>query len=98
MIAHLRKTAFTGRVRVKPLGVVLGAAALATLGVLSFCATPPDTTTVDIPLAGSGSAPVNTTFVQPVVGGMNLGNTVTTTTPPPAPAISMAVPAVKAGH
>ncbi|HKP40622.1 hypothetical protein [Mycobacterium sp.] len=85
-------------VRGKALGAALGAAALITLGVLSFSATSPNTTTADIPLAGSGSAPVNTSFVQPVVGGMNLGATATTTTPPSAPEISVAVPPIKAGH
>ena len=48
--------------RVKPLGSIIRAAALTTLGVRSFSATRPDNATVDIPLAGSGSAPVKTTF------------------------------------
>jgi hypothetical protein len=85
-------------VRGKRLGAVLGAAALSTLGVLSFSASPPDTTAVDIPLAGSGSAPVNTSFVQPVVSAMTRGNTITVTTPASAPEVSMAVPPIKAGH
>ena len=98
MLPHQRKTTARGRVRVKPLGVALGAAALSALGVLSFCATPPGTPTIDIPLAGSGSAPVNTSFVQPVVSGMSLGNTATESTPPTVPEVSMASPAIKAGH
>jgi hypothetical protein len=98
MLAHHLKTASRGCVRVKPLAAVMGAAAMTTLGVLSFSVTPPDSTTVDMPLAGSGSAPVNTTFSQPVVGGMSVGNTVTTTTPPSAPQIPVASPPVKAGH
>ncbi len=84
-------------VRVKLLGAVLGAAALSTLGVLSFSASAPDRAAIDIPLAGSGSAPVNTTFVQPVVSPMNFGNTMTTTTPPSAPPVSVAVPPIKGG-
>jgi hypothetical protein len=84
-------------VRGKVLGAVLGAAALGTLGFLSYSASPPDTSAVDIPLAGSGSAPVNTTFDQPVVGPMNFGNTMTTTTPPSAPPVSIAVPPIKGG-
>jgi len=46
--------------------------------------------------AGSGSAPTNTTFQQPAVGGMNLGATATTTTPGSEPPITMAKPPLKA--
>jgi hypothetical protein len=42
--------------------------------------------------AGSGSAPTNTTYKQPVVGGMNLGATATWTTPATAPEVAKAVP------
>jgi hypothetical protein len=49
-------------------------------------------------MAGSGSAPVNTSYVQPVVSGMNLGGSAVETTPPSVLETSMAVPAVKAGH
>lgn len=98
MLAHHLQTASRGCVRVKPLAAAMGAAAMTTLGVLSFSVTPPDSTSVDMPLAGSGSAPVNTTFSQPVVGGMSMGNTVTTTTPPSAPEISVASPPIKGGH
>ncbi|HEV7850464.1 MAG TPA: hypothetical protein VGP27_03745 [Mycobacterium sp.] len=96
MLAKQLKTTLCARP--KPLGILVGAAALTTLGALSFCATPPAATTVEIPLAGSGSAPMNTTFTQPVVAGMTLGNTATATTAASMPAVSMAVPAVKAGH
>jgi hypothetical protein len=51
-----------------------------------------------VPVAGSGSAPVNTSYVQPATGGMNLGGTAATTTPPSALVTSVAVPAVRAGH
>ncbi|GFG51878.1 hypothetical protein MAGR_33190 [Mycolicibacterium agri] len=98
MLAHHPKTDLRACARVKPLGAVLGGAALSTLGLLSFSATPPNTPTFDISLAGSGSAPANTTFTQPVVGRMKLGNTITVTTPPSAPEVSMAAPVIKAGH
>jgi hypothetical protein len=96
MLAKHQKTALCARAKL--LGILVGAAALTTLGVLSFGATPPAATTVEIPLAGSGSAPMNTTFTQPIVAGMTLGNTATATTAASMPAVSMAVPAVKAGH
>jgi hypothetical protein len=82
----------------KPLSALLGVAALTTLGALSFGVAAPDATVVDIPMAGSGSAPMNTTFTQPVVGAMSMGNTATSTTPASAPTVSVATPAVKAGH
>jgi hypothetical protein len=44
--------------------------------------------------AGSGSAPVNTVYTQPVVGGMNVGATATMTTPNSVPQVTMAVPPV----
>jgi hypothetical protein len=88
MLGHHLKPASCGWGRVKPLGSVIRAAALTTLGVRSFSATRPDNATVDIPLAGSGSAPVNTSFSQPVVGGMSMGNTVTATTRPSPPVVS----------
>jgi hypothetical protein len=42
--------------------------------------------------AGSGSAPTNTTYKQPVVGGMNVGATATWTTPAKTPEVGKAVP------
>ncbi len=48
-------------------------------------------------LAGSGDAPTNTVFVQPVVGAAKMGATVTWTTPAPTPEVEKAVPPVKAG-
>jgi hypothetical protein len=97
MIPNLPKRVIRQWLGVKPLAALVGAAALITLAVLSATAGQPQHTPIELPQAGSGSAPMNTTFNQPVVGGMTLGGTATTTTPPTAPAVSMAVPAVKAG-
>jgi hypothetical protein len=44
-------------------------------------------------IAGSGSAPTNTVYKQPVVGDMNMGATATWTTPGPLPQVQAAVPA-----
>jgi hypothetical protein len=46
--------------------------------------------------AGSGSAPANTVYTQPVVGGMNMGATATMKTPNSVPQVTMAVPPVRA--
>lgn len=48
--------------------------------------------------AGSGSAPANTTFKQPFVGGVNAGDLQTTTTPGTEAPVTKAVPPVKAHH
>jgi hypothetical protein len=85
-------------VHAKRLAAFIGAAAAVALGLLGYSATAPLAVTADIPLAGSGSAPMNTTFTQPVVSGMSLGNTGTATTPPSAPVVSVATPPVKASH
>lgn len=52
---------------------------------------------ITIPQAGSGSAPVNTTFTQPVITPMNVGPTASATTPESVLATPKAVPAIKAG-
>ncbi|PXX01553.1 hypothetical protein [Mycolicibacterium moriokaense] len=71
---------------------VLGAGAFVALGTLSAAYGGIDIKPGPRISAGSGSAPVNTTFVQPVVGGMSLGATVTWTTPVSVPATTVAVP------
>jgi hypothetical protein len=76
---------------------VIGAGAFIALGTLSAAYGGIDIKPGPRIFAGSGSAPVNTTFVQPVVGGMNLGATATWTTPESVPATTVAVPPVKAG-
>jgi hypothetical protein len=48
-------------------------------------------------LAGSGDAPANTVFVQPTVSAMDMGATATETTPASVPAMTEAVPPIKAG-
>lgn len=48
-------------------------------------------------LAGSGDAPTNTVYVQPTLGGMNMGATATFTTPSSVPPVTEASPTVKAG-
>lgn len=76
----------------------IGVGAVVVAATLTVSQRNSDVSGPDVPVAGSGSAPVNTSYVQPVVGGMNLGGTATETTPPSALATSVAVPAVKAGH
>lgn len=76
---------------------VIGAGAFIALGTLSAAYGGIDIKPGPRIFAGSGSAPVNTTFVQPVVGAMNLGATATWTTPLSVPVTTVAVPPVKAG-
>ncbi len=47
-------------------------------------------------LAGSGDAPANTTFTQPVVAGMNMGATATWAVPATTLETPKAVPLIKA--
>lgn len=62
------------------LGLMVGAAAVAVMATLTV--THPDMSSGGgIPLAGSGDAPANTTYVHPAVGQMNVGGTVTATVP-----------------
>jgi hypothetical protein len=48
-----------------------------------------------LPQAGSGHAPKNTVYNQPVVKDMNTGSTATPPTPNEAPVTTMAVPAIR---
>lgn len=48
-------------------------------------------------LAGSGDAPTNTTYRQPVPKVMDMGATATWAAPASMPATTMAVPPIKAG-
>ncbi len=48
-------------------------------------------------MAGSGSAPANTTFVQPTENAMNMGATATFTTPSSVEPIVKATPPIPAG-
>ena len=85
-----RVTALTG---VKRIGMALGVGAAFAMGVLGIGHSSPAATTS---LAGSGDAPANTTYVQPVVAGMNTGATATWAPPATTEPVARAVPAVKA--
>ena len=80
--------------RTKLVGIALGFGALAALAVasLSHGGVVPQSTS----LAGSGDAPANTTYSQPVVAGMNMGATATWAPPASTEATSKAVPPIKA--
>lgn len=79
-----------------------GLSAIAVACVLTATQRSDGTDSVELPVAGSGSAPVNTSYTPPVEGDMTAMNTgatvVNTTTPPTVLPTSMAVPAIKAGH
>lgn len=79
----------------KRVGTAAGLAAVAVMTALSLAhgESAPTSTT----LAGSGDAPANTTYTQPVVAGMNMGATATWAAPASTVATSMAVPPIKAG-
>lgn len=85
-----RTTASKG---VKRIGMALGVAAAFGMGLLGIGHDSPAQTTS---LAGSGDAPTNTTYSQPVVAGMNMGATATWAPPATTEATAMAVPG-KAG-
>jgi len=79
----------------KRVGTVLGLAAVATMAALSLGRGSPAISTTN--LAGSGDAPANTTYTQPVEKGMNMGATATWAPPASTLETSMAVPPIKAG-
>ncbi|MDF3339443.1 hypothetical protein P3H80_18545 [Mycolicibacterium septicum] len=64
--------------------MLLGVAAISAMAVFSLGHPEELPAGQGKPLAGSGDAPTNTIFTQPVVGPMKLGSTVTDTTPPAA--------------
>ena len=76
-------------------GMGLGVAAVAAMAALglSHGGSAPTSTM----LAGSGDAPANTTYTQPVPSAMNQGATATWSAPASTPAVESAVPSVKAG-
>lgn len=83
--------------RTKLVGIALGFGALAALAALAVTSLShggvlPQSTS----LAGSGDAPANTTYSQPVVAGMNMGATATWAPPASTEATSKAVPPIKA--
>ncbi len=82
-----------GQSRLKALGLILGAGAV--LAAVSFTVAHPDSTD------GGGSGFVvagNPTYAPPAVPGMNMGGTVTQTTPSTVLPVEKAVPEIKAGH
>lgn len=79
----------------KRVTTALGLAAVATLAALSLGHD--GTAATSTTLAGSGDAPANTTYTQPVVAGMNVGATATWAAPASTPATEKAVPPIKAG-
>jgi hypothetical protein len=81
---------------VKFLGAVLAGAAVVAAGALTVAFDGDDSGHANV-LAGSGDAPTNTTYSQPAGSAMTMGATATDTTPPTAPAVAVATPAVKAG-
>ncbi len=75
---------------------VSGACALSALGLLGMHYAAPGSGPSAV-LAGSGDAPTNTVYVQPVVGGATMGATATWTTPAATPQVAKATPPIKAG-
>ena len=73
---------------VKVFAAVMGGSAVVAMGALSVALHD------DQASGASGGVATGATFIQG--GGMTLGQTATTTTPPVAPATSFAVPPVKA--
>lgn len=86
----------TKRHGVKFVGAVVGTSAVAASAALML-AHDRDNSGGASTLAGSGDAPTNTVYIQPTVGGMSVGATATTTTPPSVPPTTEATPPVKAG-
>ena len=74
--------------RFKMFAAVMGGSAVVAMGALSVALHEEQAS------AASGGVATGATFIQG--GGMTLGETATTTTPPAAPATSVAVPPVKA--
>jgi hypothetical protein len=74
--------------RVKVFAAVLGGSAVVAMGALSVALHEEQAA------GASGGVAMGATFIQG--GGMTLGGTATTTTPPAAPETSVAVPPVKA--
>lgn len=84
MSTHEGQLKLKGHSRIQVTGVLLGAAAISAMAALAFGHPEGLPAGQSNPLAGSGDAPTNTAFTQPVVGPMKLGSTVTATTPPVA--------------
>jgi hypothetical protein len=81
---------------VKLLGAAVAVAAVVTAGALTV-ALDRNGSGHFATLAGSGDGASGGIYVPPSVGNMNTGATATFTTPSSVPAVTEAVPAVKAG-
>ena len=91
----MKESTSRSQLHVKPVLAATGVIAFGALGILSSGHDTPQTgPRLE---AGSGSAPTNTVYVQPVVGGMTVGATSVVSSPNSVPEVTMAVPAVKAG-
>jgi hypothetical protein len=86
----------TSRRGVKLLGIAVAAAALVGAGAVTV-ALGGNGFGRSAMLAGSGDGSSGGVYVQPTVGGMNMGATATLTTPSSVPQVTQAVPPVKAG-
>lgn len=84
MSTHEGQLKLKGHSRIQVTGVLLGVAAISAMAAFAFGHPEEMPAGQGNPLAGSGDAPTNTVFTQPVVGPMKLGSTVTDTTPPVA--------------
>ncbi|MGW4097829.1 hypothetical protein [Mycobacterium sp. NPDC004974] len=73
-----------GHSRMQVTSLLLGVAAISAMAAFAFGHPEGLPAGQSTPLAGSGDAPTNTVFTQPVVGPMKLGSTVTATIPPVA--------------
>jgi hypothetical protein len=88
-----KKSAGMGLGRLRSLAVVAGGAAIVGMGAFAFSQPDIQVGGGPFPQAGSGSAPVNTSYTQPTAPGMQMGGTVTETTPDTVLATTKAVPA-----
>jgi hypothetical protein len=72
--------------RVRILGILIGAGAVAAMATFALAQPDSGQSGVGTPLAGSGDAPANTTYSQPAIGQMKVGNTATVTPSAAGPA------------
>ena len=95
MHARSAKSQPGGHSRLKAFGMIAGAGAV--LAAVAFALAHPDSN-VDGPSGLVAGGNNNQTFAPPAVPGMNMGGTVTETTPSSALPVEKAAPQVKAGH
>ncbi|WP_167096767.1 hypothetical protein [Mycobacterium sp. DL592] len=88
-----KQSAAIGLARLRPFALLAGAAAIVGMGAFAFSQPDIPVGGGPIPQAGSGSAPVNTSYTQPAAPGMQMGGTATETTPDSVLPTTKAVPA-----